>query len=124
MPRLDEEAEACLPEALEGVGRGAGLERAAAQDRSAQPLEGVSDPQDLLLRLDGAGARHQHDLPATHPRPVRELDDRRLLAPLAADLLVRLGDVDDLEDAGEGDEATLVHLAVVPDEPDRDPLLP
>ena len=111
--------QALLAHPLEGVGGGAGLEGAAAQDGGAGVAQPVRDLQDLRLRLHGAGARHDHDLAAADPRAVRELDDGGLLAPLARDLLVGLRDVDDLHHAREGLQAARVHLAVVADQARR-----
>src|SRR5690606_28307988 len=53
-----------------------------------------------------------------------QLDDRRLGPPLAGDLLVRLGDVNELKHPGQAREAPPVHLAIVADDPDRGALLP
>src|SRR5690606_13571708 len=78
---------------------------------------------DLLARLDGARPRHEHHVVGPDAGAVRQLDDRVVRAPLARHLLVRLGDVDDLEHTGQRLELGAVHLAVIADEADGSALL-
>src|SRR5690606_21222197 len=96
----------------------------AAEDRGAGGADAMRDFQDLLLGLDGAGPGHDDDLVPADARAVRQLDYGRLRTPLSGDLLVRLRDVDDLEDAGQPLEAGALDFSVVADESDGGALLP
>src|SRR5690606_4265582 len=118
LARAGEQLEALDTEPLEGVRRRPRLERAAAQHGGAGRPQPPRDGDDLLLRLDGARPRHQDDVLSADPRAVAQLDDRRLGPPLARDLLVRLRDVDHLEDTGQRFQAAAVHAAIVADQPD------
>ena len=59
---------------------------------------------------------------AADPQAARQRHDGGFRLPLARDLLVGLGDVEDLGHAGERREARAVHPAVVADQPDGGPL--
>ena len=71
-PRFGHETKTILPQALETVGRSAGLKRAAAQDARAGFLDRLRDREDLLLALDGTGTGDQDD-----PLALPILDARR-----------------------------------------------
>ena len=61
---LEQQLDAVAMEALEGIGGGAGLEGAAAQDGGARGLDGLGHGADLLLALHRAGARHHGEMAA------------------------------------------------------------
>jgi hypothetical protein len=61
LARFCEVLEPLLLEPLEGIGRGARLERAAAEDFGPRRLDGVGNFPNLRLRLHRAGACHDHD---------------------------------------------------------------
>src|SRR5829696_7724299 len=85
---------------LEGVGRGARLERAAAEDRRAAVADVAGDLVQHLLVLDRARPRDAHRMRPAHPYDRRtlsaDLDDRIVLMKLAAGEFIRLHDGDDL----------------------------
>ena len=105
-----------LSQPLERVGRAARLEGAGPEHRGAGFAHGPGGLENLALALHRAGARHDHDLVASDREPAGEPDDGGLRLPLAGDLLVRLGDVDDLLDAGECGEPGAVDPPIVADQ--------
>ena len=70
LARRPQQGEAVLLEPLEGVGRGARLEGAAAEHVRAGGLDALRHRGELGLRLDGARSGHHHDLGAAHRDPV------------------------------------------------------
>ncbi len=111
---LLQELEALLFEALEAVGRGAGLEGAAPEDMGAGLLRHVGALHELLLRLDGAGPRHDDE-----PRPadldLAHADDRVGFPEFAARQLVGLENGnDDLHPRQVGDGLDLLAAAGIP----------
>src|SRR5207247_9202653 len=84
------------PQALERIRRGAGLPGAAAEDHGASLLHLAGRLEDLALGLDGARPRDGRDLGAAECDAAREANHGVLTLPLAAHLLVGLGDVDDV----------------------------
>ena len=72
---LGEKAQAFLGEALEFVGRGAGLVGAAAEEGCALGLDRLGGGHELLFALDGAGAGHETELLARADFLVVDLDD-------------------------------------------------
>src|SRR5688572_18450675 len=71
-----------------------------------------------MLTLDGAGTRDHLNRLAAERHAWRDSDHGALGAPFPRHLLVRLGDVNDLGDAGQRLDARAVHAAVVADETD------
>ncbi|MNS70374.1 hypothetical protein D3C72_1037170 [compost metagenome] len=105
---LGQDLEPFLAHALEGVGAGARLERAAPQHRRARGGHALGGGEELLAALDAAGAGHHGDGAAADLGAVGQGDDRVFALPLAADLLVGRGHGDRLGDAGQiGEEARL-----------------
>ena len=85
-----EQVEALAAHPLEGVGRGAGLERAAAQQGSTGGLHALGTVGDLFLALDAAGARNDREIAAADLHAVH-IDDAVVRMELAVGFLVRLG---------------------------------
>ena len=123
LPGSREQLEPGASQPLERIGRAARLEGAGPKHRGAGLADGASRLEDLPLALDRAGTRHDHDLVAANGEPAGRRIDGRVRLPLARHLLVRLGDVDDLLDAGQRGEPGPVHPAVVAHEPDGRALL-
>ena len=109
---LGEDAQALLAQALERVGAGARLERAAAQEVGARRLDRPRDGQRLLHGLDRAGSGHQHQLGAAD-RHRAHAHDAVLALHLAGDELVGVGDRDDLQHAGKALEGRRIQGALV-----------
>ena len=87
------------PQPLEGVGRGARLERAAAQQVRARLFDGLRHGDDLLLAFHGARPRDHAEITAADLH-IAHLDDGvlRVELPVAAfervaDLLDRFHDI-------------------------------
>ena len=116
---LCQQLEALDAEALERVGRGPGLESAAAQHACAGFLYVGGDRDELLPALDRARARHDDDL-----RPAEgdaaDLDQRGGLAELVRDQLVRLEDRRDRLDPGDRRERLFPDDVLRADDPDDD----
>src|SRR5581483_6757727 len=93
--RFGEQLEPRPAQPLKGVGRGARFPGPAAQDHRARVLDEPGGGDDLALVLDRTGPRDRDDLGAADRHAARQADDGVLGLPLAAHLLVRLGDVDD-----------------------------
>ena len=102
-------------EPLKIVGRGAGLERAAAQDVRAGGLDRLRDRDDLLLRLHGARPRN-HDEVATADLHVADLNDGVLRVELAVAALEGLAHALDAVDDAEAADQIHVHVGRVADE--------
>src|SRR6185436_957107 len=119
-----EDLEPLAAQPLERVGRGARLERAAAQHAGAALRDAAGALEGLLGGLDRAGAGHDGERPAAHPHVAAYLDDRVLLLEVAARQLVGLQDGDHLLDARERLEVRRVHLPFVADDADHGGLLP
>ena len=92
-----EDAESFPAHALEGIGRGSGLERASAEDRAAMNLHGFGDDHALLFAFDGARTRHDGERPAADLHSA-DLDDAVFRMELAVRLLERFGYAFDLFD--------------------------
>src|SRR5712692_2603748 len=108
-------------EPLERVGRGAGLEGAAAQDVGARGLHLLRGLEKLQARLHRTRSGHDDDRPPAD-RHVTDADLGRLLADLPAGELVGLEDRRDGLDALEGLEAAeRVLAAIVADRADHGP---
>ena len=84
-----EQIQALAPHSLEGVGGGAGLERAAAQQGSACRLYPLGAVGDLLLALDAAGACNDGEVAAADLHAV-DIDHAVVGVELAVGLFVRL----------------------------------
>ena len=98
LARLAEQVEARLAHALAGIRRGAGLERAAAQDGRARGAHGPRDREEVLA-LDRAGPSHDLEVAAADEHAVTAVDDGVLGVELAVRLLERLRDaLDALDD--------------------------
>ena len=82
-------------QALEGVGRGARLKRAAAQKASACLFDLLCHQADLLRRLDRAGACNHLEASSADLHTV-DIDDTVFRMELAVGLFVRLLDALDL----------------------------
>ena len=88
--RLGEQAQALLGQALEFVGRGAGLVGAAAQEGRALRLDRLGRGHELLFALDRAGAGHEAELLARADFLAVDLDDGVLLPPFLTSRLTSL----------------------------------
>src|SRR5581483_1836014 len=97
---LLENLERLLAEPLEGVGRRARLEGAAAEHRHALGGDRARRLERLLARLHRARACDEAEVAVADPAAAH-LDHRRVRGELAGDELVRLEDRQDLLDAGE-----------------------
>ena len=116
--RFGQKPQSGSPQALERIGRGAGLPGAAAEDHGASLLHLAGRLEDLALGLDGARPRDGRDLRAAHGDAAREANHGVLLLPLAAHLFVGLGDVDDVLHPRQRFQTRCVHAAVVPHQAD------
>ena len=76
LPGLDHIEDALGLQTLEGVGRGAGLISAAAEQACTARLYAVGNAQCLLFALDAAGACHHGDLLAPADLHAAAVDDR------------------------------------------------
>jgi len=125
-PRLvtgfGEELEALLSEALEGVGRSARLERAAAERHGTLALDPLRGGHELFAGLDGAGSGHDLEGAAGADVHRPHADARPVGMVLAAGELVGLRDTDDLLDSGQGNDV-LDAFDVGPDHADHSALL-
>ena len=120
---LGEQPQALLSEALEGVGRGAGLVGAAAEQRGAGVAHGAGGDQDLVARLDGARPGDEREV-LTADLSSLDVDDRSLAdSHLRGGELVRLEDRYDLGDAGCTLEAEPGHVLAIADRADHGDLL-
>ncbi|MPM82910.1 hypothetical protein SDC9_129972 [bioreactor metagenome] len=81
--------EALSAQPLEGVGGGAGLERAAPKHGGAAGLHGLGDGHHLLLALHGAGTRHNCQRAAAD-LGVPDLDHGVLRVKFAVCVFIRL----------------------------------
>ena len=115
---LQQQPDALLVEALEGVGGGAGLEGPAPEDMRAAGLDGLGHGDDLLLRLHRAGAGHHQEVAAADFGPVGEGDDSVLLVELPVGVLVGLLDALDGLHNVQGQDALHVHPGGVPHQAD------
>ena len=88
------------PRPWNAYGRGARLERAAADDRGAGRLDRVSRVEQLLAALDRARPGHHRERAVADDR-VEDRDDRVLGVELARGQLERAGDRGDALDAGQ-----------------------
>ena len=114
-PGFLQQGEALVFQPLEGVGRGAGLERAAPQHRCAGLLDLLGHVGDLLLALHGAGARHHGQLLAAH-LGIAYLHRGGFRVEHAVGLLEGLGHLHDALHAAEGLNLGGIHLAGIADE--------
>ena len=120
--RLVQELERRQAESLEGVGRGARLEGAAAQDAGTLALDPSGRLHQLLARLDRARPGHDDELlaePELHPV---DTHPRAFDLVLGAGQLVGRADPDHLLDAVEGAEVGDA-LEVAADDADHGALL-
>ena len=115
--RLAEQFKALLVQALEGVGRGAGLEGAAPQHPRAAGLHGLGHGDDLLPALHAAGPCDDLEVPPADLR-ASTVDDGVVLVEFAVGALEGLLDaLDGLHDVQRGDQVH-VHSAGVADQAD------
>src|SRR6058998_896542 len=110
--RFGQQLQSLVLEPLEGVRRGARLERAAAEDARAGGLHFLRGVEQLQPRLDRARAGHDDD-PCSADRHVADTDLGRLVAHLTARQLVGLEDRRDRLDAFERLEAAQRLLAAI-----------
>ena len=121
---LGEQAQALLPEALEGVRARARLVGAAAEEARAARGDRARRGHDLVARLDRARPGDEAEVVAADLAPV-DLDDRALVrAQLGGGELERLQDRDDLGDAVVALEAEAGDVLAVADGADHRHLLP
>ena len=123
LARTGQQLEAGSAQSLEGVRRAPGLEGAGAEHRRAGVADRAGGVQDLALTLDRAGPRHHDHVVAADGQAAGQADDRGLGLPLPGDLLVWLGDVDDLLHTREGRQPGAVHPTIVAHQADRRTLL-
>ena len=107
--------EAFEAEPLEGVGRGAGLEGAAAEELRARGGDQVGDGVGLLAALDGTGTGdYGHGFAAADGGVCAgEVNDGVFFFDVAAGQLVGLRDADDFGDSGEELEIASIHFALI-----------
>ena len=110
-----EQLEAGGLQALKVVGRGAGLERAAAQDVRTGGLDGLRDRDDLLLGLDGAGPG-DHDEVAAADLHAADIHDGVVRVELAVAALEWLGHALDTVNDAEAADQIHIHAGRVADE--------
>ncbi len=121
---LREQPQALLAEALEGVGRGAGLVGAAAQQRAAGVLHDARRRHQLVARLHRAGPGDHREVLAAD-LPAVDLDDRALAdAQLTGGQLVGLQDRHRVVDPGCALEFEASDVLDVPDRADHGHRLP
>ncbi len=108
-PGLQQQPDALLVEALEGVGGGPGLEGPAPEDLRASQLYGLGHGNDLLLRLHGAGAGHHQEVAPADFGPVGQGDDGVLLMEFPVGVLVGLLDALDGFHDVQGHDALDIH---------------
>ena len=77
-------------QALERIGRGAGLERAATQKRRAGRFDILGDLHDLLLAFHRAGTRDHAQATAADHRAAAQIDHRILGMEFAVGFFIRL----------------------------------
>ena len=97
--------------ALEGVGRAARLERAAAEEFRAGIFDNFGAGKNLLAAFDRAGAGHDDDLLAADADAVGKADDGAFGAKAAPGEFVRRADADDFRNPGEHLEFLVVEGA-------------
>src|SRR4030042_357234 len=93
MSHLFQYLESFFPDALEAVGRGSGLEGAAAVYLCAVFLDDTGDGERLLFAFHGAGSGHDNGLAAPDFN-IADGDNSRFGGGLAADELIGPGDGD------------------------------
>ena len=120
LPYLGQYLQSLLPQALEAVGRGAGLEGPAAQDFDPGLLDRPGHLPHLLPALHGAGAGHDHHLPPPDPLAVQR-DDGILRLEITAGQLEGVQDAHHPLHAGEKLEAFGAQGALVADDADDRP---
>ena len=114
---LAEQLQALFVQALEGVGRGAGLERAAPKHPRAAGLHRLGHFDDLLTGLHAAGPRDDLEVPSAD-LDASAVDHGIVLVELAVGALEGLLDaLDRLHDVQRGDQVH-VHAAGVADQAD------
>src|SRR5208283_2909239 len=104
---MGENLQAGEAESLEGVGAGARLVGAAAEESDAGGLELLGYGETLLFGFDSAGASDHSDVRATNEDITGRggnFDDGVLFFDVAGDEFVGLGDGDTFDDAGHGFE--------------------
>ena len=97
-------------EALEGVGRGAGLVSAAAEEGRAAGLDPLCDAEGLLFALDAAGAGHDSDLLLAADFDAAAVDDGICRVEQAVGTLIGGGNTGHVVDPGVGEDVALVDL--------------
>ncbi len=101
-------------EALECVGRGAGLVGAAAEELRAGGGDLLGDGEGLLAALDGAGAGDDGEVASADGGVgAGEADDGVFFLHVAAGELVGFGDADDFGNAGHLFEVAAIDFALV-----------
>ena len=124
LPGARQQLEAFLAQSLKGIRRATRFECASAERSPTGGLHYSRSRENLLFGFNRAwAANHDHTVTANH-NAVPEVDDSVVRPPLARDLLVRLGDVNDLRDTGQCLEPRSIDAPVVSDETDRGPLRP
>ena len=110
LPCLDHIEDALGLQTLEGVGRGAGLISAAAEQACTARLYAVGNAQCLLLALDAAGACHHGDLLAPADLHAAAVDDGIGGVKQAVGPLIGGGHAGDVVDPGVGQHVALIDL--------------
>ena len=110
LPGLDHIEDALGLQTLEGVGRGAGLISAAAEQACTARLYAVGNAQCLLLALDAAGACHHGDLLAPADLHAAAVDDGIGGVEQAVGPLIGSGHAGDVVDPGVGQHVALIDL--------------
>jgi len=101
-------------ESLEGVGRGARLECAAAEELCTGSGDLFCDAEGLFAALDGAGPGDDGEISAADGGVCTgEGDDGVFVLDVAAGEFVSLGDPDDFGDAAEGLKVSAINFALV-----------
>ena len=110
LPGLHHVKDALSLEALEGVGRGAGLVSAAAEEGRAAGLDALCDAEGLLFALDAAGAGHDSDLLLAADLDAAAVDDGICRVEQAVGTLIGGGNTGHVVDPGVGEDVALVDL--------------
>ena len=97
-------------EALEGVGRGAGLVSAAAEEGRTAGLDALCDAEGLLFALDAAGAGHDSDLLLAADLHAAAVDDGIRRVEQAVGTLIGGRNTGHVVDPGVGEDVALVDL--------------
>ena len=119
LARLGQQLESFDAQALEGVRRGPGLERAAAQHSGACLFDIGGNGDDLVAILNRAGSGNDNHLRSAKD-DAADLDERGRLTKFVGNELVRLEDGSNRLDSGDGRQRLLADGVLRANDPDDD----